>query len=71
MKSFLKSGLLFALIITGRYMRSVDPVAVSVQPQSASAFFLPVSPTLAQYVNYADFPTAPVSQRKRPSPTWY
>jgi len=74
MKSFLKLSLLFALIIIGRYMQSVQPGATGIQRKPPLVLFAPANVNITQYANYTDTTPArviPASQPKRTVATWY
>jgi len=59
MKSFAKVGLLFALIITGRYLQPVASSSVAARPATAS-HALPLE--LARYIN------TPQLEQNQPTP---
>ena len=60
MKSFAKVGLLFALIIAGRYLQPVAPASVAARPTSIPRT-LPLA--LARYTN------PPKPEQNQPAPT--
>ena len=77
MKSFLKLGSLFALIIAGRYMQLAQPAASAGLAKAPVTLFLPTSSTSMTLTNYnkpENTPTiTPVNQRKpqEASVTWF
>ncbi|MGI4759199.1 MAG: hypothetical protein ACRYF0_00735 [Janthinobacterium lividum] len=76
MKSFLKLGSLFALIIAGRYMQLAQPAASAGLAKAPVTFFAPSSATNVTLTNYTkEEPTTitPVNQRKQQALplTWF
>jgi len=75
MKSFLKLGSLFALIIAGRYMQLAQPAASAGLAKAPITLFAPsiTSMTLTNYNTQEPASTiTPVSQRKpEQSLTWF
>jgi hypothetical protein len=77
MKSLLKLGSLFALIIAGRYMQLAQPAASAGLAKAPVTLFLPNSSTSMTLTNYnkpENTPTiTPVNQRKpqQASVTWF
>jgi len=75
MKSFLKLGLLFALIVTGRYMQLATPTATTGLTKTPVALFAADSATgltIARYVNSQPAQAIPVSQQQANQPmTWF
>jgi len=77
MKSFLKLGSLFALIIAGRYMQLAQPAASAGLAKAPVTLFLPDSSTSMTLTNYnkpENAPTiTPVNQRKQQElpTTWF
>ena len=69
MKSFLKLGSLFALIIAGRYMQLAQPAASAGLIKAPIILFAPsnaANVTLTNYTQGQQAPTiAPVSQQKK------
>lgn len=74
MKSFLKIGSLFALIIAGRYMQLTTPAATAGLVKSPMLVFTSdtTTMTLARYLNEQSATATPVSQREAAQPTtWF
>jgi hypothetical protein len=68
MKSFLKLGSLFALIIAGRYMQLAQPAASAGLAKAPVTLFVPNNPsnvTLTTYKQEQGSTITPVSQRKK------
>lgn len=74
MKSFLKIGLLFALIIAGRYMQLTTPAATVGLAKPPMQLFAAdtTTLTLAHYLQVQPATATPVSQREASQPTtWF
>lgn len=74
MKSFLKIGSLFALIVAGRYMQLTTPAATVGLTESPALVFASdtTTMTLAHYLNEQPATATPVSQREADQPTtWF
>ncbi|GAA4493826.1 hypothetical protein GCM10023172_02900 [Hymenobacter ginsengisoli] len=76
MKSLLKLGSLFALIIAGRYMQLAQPAASAGLAKAPVTLFLPDSANGVTLTNYTKAEPAatitPVNQRKQEQPlTWF
>ena len=69
MKSLLKLGSLFALIIAGRFMQLAQPAASAGLAQAPVTLFTPASTTGTMLTNYSKEQTTntitPVNQRKQ------
>lgn len=69
MKSLLKIGSLFALVIAGRYMQLAQPAASAGLAKAPVTLFLPDSTTNVTLTHYTDDQSAttitPVNQRKQ------
>lgn len=74
MKSLLKIGSLFALIVAGRYMQLTTPAATTGLVKSPVVIFASdtTTMTLAHYLNERPATVIPVSQREASQPiTWF
>ncbi|TFZ68222.1 hypothetical protein E4631_04335 [Hymenobacter sp. UV11] len=74
MKSFLKTGFLFALIVAGRYMQLTTPAATAGLAKPPVQIFAPdtTTLTLAHYLNEQPVLATPVNQREAVQPTtWF
>ena len=75
MKSLLKLGSLFALIVAGRYMQLATPTATAGLAKTPVAVFSAdsvASLTLARYVDSRPVEAVPVSQQQASQPiTWF
>ena len=68
MKSILKLGSLFALIIAGRYMQLAQPAASAGLAKAPVTLFIPTSTTSLTLTTYKQEPAStivPVNQRKK------
>jgi hypothetical protein len=65
MKSILKLGSLFALIIAGRYMQLAQPAASAGLAKAPVTLFIPTSVTLTTYEQEPASTIVPVNQRKK------
>jgi hypothetical protein len=68
MKSILKLGSLFALIIAGRYMQLAQPAASAGLAKAPVTLFIPTSTTSMTLTTYKQEPAStivPVNQRKK------
>lgn len=77
MKSLLKIGSLFALIIAGRYMQLIAPAATAGLAEAPKMIFVPRNTNVMTLTNYsqnqAKSAITPVSQRKQQTlpVTWF